>query len=175
MVARCGRLFKTACHTWVEGAQIRLLPACLLGWLAVYHGCRINETTHVKDATGDQEQMPCDLHATVAAGATAASESVVWSEGWREGLSCKLGVDSGTGALSSSRPGRRAHYCQLKTCQQFATTINRATKVTVTIEAAEGVGVGRHLCMPSAFSVLFTTLRQLAKLHLTNLCGFYYA
>lgn len=139
MVARCGRLFKTACHTWVEGAQIRN-ACCLPAWLAVYHGCRINETTHVKDATGDQEQMPCDLHATVAAGATAALESVVWSERWREGLSCKLGVDSGTGALSTSRPGRRAHYCQLKTCQQFATTINRATKVTVTIEAAEGVG-----------------------------------
>lgn len=60
-----------------KGRRYGTLAACLPAWVAVYHGCRINETTHVKDATGDQEQMPCDLHATVAAGATAASESVV--------------------------------------------------------------------------------------------------
>lgn len=50
------------------------------------------KTTHVKDATGDREQIPCDLHTTVAAEA-AALDSFVWSKGWAE-LACKLGVDS---------------------------------------------------------------------------------
>lgn len=89
--------------------QIRNVPGCFACCLAgsVYHGCRINETTHVKDATGDQEQMPCDLHATVAgagAAAASASDSVVCSKGWAE-LACKLGVDS-------AQPGPAQEHCR---------------------------------------------------------------
>lgn len=67
--------------------------------------------------------MPCDLHATAgAAGQTTNEKERVWGGLGR--AMCKLGV-----ADAKTRFHCRAHYCQLKTCQQFATTINRATNV----------------------------------------------
>lgn len=70
--------------------------------------------------------MPCDLHATAGAAGQTTNEE---EQERRGGLSlgwamCKLGV-----AAAKTRFHCRAHYCQLKTCQQFATTINRATNV----------------------------------------------
>jgi len=75
----------------------------------------------------EQEQTPCDLHATYGGGGVEMSENGwSWVKGWGwsgvivqiRGWRCRAG---------------NALCCQLKTCQQFATTINRATKLGVTI------------------------------------------